>query len=269
MPADDENLRGIEPLAYADHGDDRGSRTGVVLVHGAGGSAAGSWGPVAGQLARHCRVIAPDNPGSGGTPLDGPLDLDSVADRVARTAREAGLDRFAVVGLSMGAAISIRLAVRHPGLVTGIGLIAGFAYPDARTRLTLGLWRSLLHGDPKALGQFLVAVSFGADYLDRLSPAERDALAAEAAGSLPPGVDAHIDLAERVDTRDDLGRIAVPAVVIGADDDTLIPFRHSEAIAKGIPGGRLKRVPAGHSVPVERPDEVLTLLRPILPASSA
>ncbi|MCL2582207.1 MAG: alpha/beta hydrolase [Streptosporangiales bacterium] len=264
MPADDGDLRGVEPLAYVSHGDDRGNSTGVVLVHGAGGSAAGSWGPVAGRLAQHCRVIAPDNPGSGGTPLDGALTLDSVADRVARTAREAGLGRFAVVGLSMGAPISLRLATRHPGLVTGIGLIAGFAYPDARTRLTLGLWRSLLQADPKTLGQFLLSMSFGAEYLDQLRPAERDALTAELPGSLPPGVEAHIDLAERVDTRDDLGRIAVPAVVIGATDDTLIPVRHSEAIARGIPESRLARVPAGHSVPVERPEELLALLQPLL-----
>lgn len=262
MAADDENSSGIEPLAYADRGDGAG----VVLVHGAGGSAKGSWGPLAGMLARRYRVIAPDNPGSGGTPLpDGPLSLDAVADRVVRTAQEAGLDRFAAVGLSMGAAITIRLAARHPGLVTGLGLIAGFARPDARTRLTLDLWRSLLHADPRALGQFLLATGFGSGYLDQMPLEQSAALAAELPGSLPPGTGAHIDLARRVDTLADLGGITVPAVVIAGSDDVLIHPRHSEAIADGIPGSRLASVPAGHSVPVERPDDMLRLLSHILP----
>lgn len=262
MPSDDTDLRGVESLAYTDDGNGAA----VVLVHGAAGSAKGSWGPLAGRLAGRYRVIVPDNPGSGGTPLpDGPLDLDYVADRVARTAQDAGLERFAVVGLSMGAAIAIRLTARHPGMVTGIGLIAGFARPDARTRLTLGLWRSLLHADRQALGRFLLATAFGAEYLDRMSPRQRDLLAAELAASLPPGTEAHINLAEQVDTQADLDAITAPAVVIGASDDALIHPRHSEAIAVGIPGSRLAHVPAGHSVPVECPDHVLDLLSTILP----
>lgn len=40
----------------------RGTGPGIVLVHGAGGSAVGSWGPLLDPLAKSWSVVAPDNP---------------------------------------------------------------------------------------------------------------------------------------------------------------------------------------------------------------
>jgi pimeloyl-ACP methyl ester carboxylesterase len=47
-------------------------------------------------------------------------DLEAVADRL-------GLDRFPLLGISQGCAVSIEYAVRHPERVSGLVLISGYA----------------------------------------------------------------------------------------------------------------------------------------------
>lgn len=86
----------------------------VLLLHGFGMSAR-VWDPIAGALATH-RVLAPDARGHGdsdrspdphGSSRTGLADLTALVDELA-------LERFALVGHSMGAAVSIRFAARHP-----------------------------------------------------------------------------------------------------------------------------------------------------------
>ena len=94
---------------------DRGTGPAVVFQHGLGGDEAqvaqvfpddAGWR----RLTVECR-------GHGGSTLGGtrPFGFAMFADDVLAAADDAGLDRFAVGGISMGAAIALRLAVRHPG----------------------------------------------------------------------------------------------------------------------------------------------------------
>ncbi len=55
--------------------------------------------------------------------------------------------------------------------------------------------------------------------------------------------------------------------MIGAEEDRITPFSHTEAIAAELPNATLVRVPgAGHQVMLERPDivnaELARLLKP-------
>ncbi|TWF76115.1 pimeloyl-ACP methyl ester carboxylesterase [Pseudonocardia hierapolitana] len=241
----------------------KGSGPGLLLAHGGGGSIAGNYGPILDDLATTHTVVGPDYPGSGDTPRSPePLVLDEVADALVRTAVEAGVGRFTVLGYSVGTAVAVRIAVRHPERVTGLVLTAGFTYPDNRIRLAVRIWQDLLAaGDRTLLARFLTLVGTGPGHLNALSPADVEAAVAALADYIPEGSPEHVDLVAAVDTRADLPKIAVPTLVVATTEDGLATPEHSRQLAAGIPGAELVEIAAGHGIGVEARDEWLAAIR--------
>jgi pimeloyl-ACP methyl ester carboxylesterase len=244
----------------------KGSGPGLLLAHGGGGSIEGNYGPILDDLATTHTVVGPDYPGSGDTPRSPqPLVLDDVADALVRTALDAGVDRFTVLGYSLGTAVAVRIAVRHPQRVTGLVLTAGFAYPDNRMRLAVRVWRDLLAaGDRTLLARYLTLVATGATHLNALSPADVEAAVAALADFIPAGSPEHVDLVAAVDTRTDLAEIAVPTLVVATTEDGLVAPEHSRQLAAGIPGAELVEIAAGHGVGTEARAEWLAAIRSFL-----
>ncbi|MEY9214839.1 alpha/beta hydrolase [Thermobifida halotolerans] len=239
----------------------RGGGPGLLLAHGGGGGTV-DFAPFIGPLSRRFTVVLPHYPGVGATPRQTePLDLDDLADRLVATAADAGVHTFSVVAYSLGCPVSVRLAVRYPERVRSLVLMAGFARPDSRLRLLVGVWRALAAlGDRDLLARFVTALITGED---RLNAQSRDAVRArteELARALPEALDDHLDLVERVDVRDDLAKVDVPTLVVAARADQLATPRHSREIAAGIPGARYVEVPGGHNLAEESADEVLGVL---------
>jgi pimeloyl-ACP methyl ester carboxylesterase len=102
-----------------------GTGDALVLVHGAGTSAA-IWRRTMPLLADDRRGVAPDLPGYGGSAAAGPgFALDEVTDRLAAGLDDAGVPApYDLVGHSMGGAIAILLAARHPERVRRLVLVA-------------------------------------------------------------------------------------------------------------------------------------------------
>lgn len=244
----------------------RGSGPGLLLAHGGGGSVEGNFGAVLDQLAAVRTVVGPDYPGSGATPRSTvPLDLDELTDELVGTAVDAGVERFAVLGYSLGTAVAVRAATRHPQRVTGLVLTAGFARPDNRLRLAAQIWRTLLDSEDRALlARFLTLLGTGATHLNRLGPADLDAAVAGLAEVAAAGSPEQVDLVAHVDTRAELPRIAVPALVVATAEDGLAGPNLSRELAAGIPEAELVEIAAGHSPGVEAPDAWLAAVLPFL-----
>ncbi|MEU3609478.1 alpha/beta hydrolase [Streptomyces sp. NPDC035033] len=234
--------------------------TGLLLVHGGGGDTERHFGALTRRLGGRFRCVRGELPERGGA------GADEVVDGFVAAADAAGAGTFAVCGYSLGAPLAVRLAVRHPRRVTALVLTAPFARPDHRMLLGLSLWRGLYEsGRHRLLGEHLALAGLGASFLDRTPPALlRAALAL--APAPPAGTPAHLELAERIDVREDLGRLAVPALVVVTTEDPLVSPARQRALAAAVPGARTAELATGHLPFWEDPEGWADLVEDFLTA---
>src|SRR2546425_2923414 len=141
-----------------------GSGPPLVLVHGLGSSAAVEFYYNLEPLAAHHRVLAIDLPGFGKSDkpvLDYTIELFVKAVRDVMTSE--GLERAAVMGVSMGGRVALGLALESPDLVERLVLVDALGVGPPRRVLA---YRILL---TKGLGE--LTLSGAARALRRMNPA--------------------------------------------------------------------------------------------------
>ncbi|MEP7241799.1 MAG: alpha/beta hydrolase [Devosia sp.] len=118
-------VNGVE-IYYELHGSGKP----LVLLHGGFGSIE-MFGPVLAELAKSRQVIGVDLQGHGRTlPFDRPMTFANMATDVAELIKWLGYDRADVMGYSMGAATTLRVAIDHPEVVDKL-IVASTAYAFA------------------------------------------------------------------------------------------------------------------------------------------
>ncbi|GAA1087446.1 alpha/beta hydrolase [Tsukamurella strandjordii] len=235
------------------HVVDRGTGPVVALAHGAGGGVVENFGPLMDTAGGH-RFVGPYWPGAGGTPrAAAPLELEQLADTVVAAAVERGAERFPVVGISLGAAVAVTAALRHPEHVSALVLTVGLARADVRVRATSGAFRALAAaGATDALAALvLTAVSSDAG-LRALTDEDEQIARAGIGATIPPGMPDHMELVGRVDVTGLLSGIRVPTLAVVGGGDRLVPPEISREFG-AIAGSRVIEYPgAGH---IFTPDE--------------
>jgi pimeloyl-ACP methyl ester carboxylesterase len=170
--------------------------------------------------------------------------------------------RFAVAGLSMGGYVALEVMRQAPGRVSALALLNTNARPDTaegtanRRRLM-----ALAEKDFPAVNAALVPKLLHPDHVKdaRLVKRLDDMAFAIGVEGFKRQQEAIIG---RVDSRPHLGAIRVPAMVLAAREDLIMPLEVSEEMARGIPGARLEMVEhCGHLSSLEQPDAVTALLR--------
>ena len=90
----------------------------LVLLHGAFSAIGTSFGALLPELAKTRQVVAFELQGHGRTAdIDRPLSLEQMADDTAAALQHLGIARADIFGYSMGAAVALHVAIRHPQVV--------------------------------------------------------------------------------------------------------------------------------------------------------
>jgi pimeloyl-ACP methyl ester carboxylesterase len=129
----------------------------LVLVHGVGTSRE-IWRRVLAELAAGRRVLAVDLPGFGASPPAGPaFDLEQVGDRLAAAVGERAGRPFDLLGHSLGGAVAVVLAARHPELIRSLVLLApaGFEPRGRGLAAAVGLASAGVLAARRAIGEAL------------------------------------------------------------------------------------------------------------------
>ncbi|NTU79678.1 MAG: alpha/beta fold hydrolase, partial [Chloroflexales bacterium] len=243
------NLNGIR-MRYEDVGEGKA----VLLLHAFPLSAA-MWQRQVDALRDGYRVIAPDLRGFGGSDAPpGPYPMDQQADDMAALLEYLGVERAAVVGLSMGGYIAFAFWRRHRDKAAALVLAdtrAGADSEEARAGREANA-RLAEEDGPGVIADKLIPglVAPGA------SQAVRDELRALITANSPEGIAGALrGMAARPDSTPDLAGIAVPVLVLVGAEDGLTPPAEADRIHQGIVGSDLAQVPAaGHLSNLEQPE---------------
>ena len=195
------------------------------------------------NLAKNHTLIRYDARGNGMSDWDvDELSLDTWVSDLATVVDAAGLNRFPLLGISQGCAVSIAYAVRHPHRVSHLILYGGFALggkkrsPEERekrnamvTLMRLG-WGS---DDPGFRQLFTSRMIPGGtkEQTDSFNELQRRTTSPECAAR-------YFETVGEIDVTDLLPRVSVPTLVMHARDDLMNPFEAGRQMAAGIPGAR-------------------------------
>ena len=235
----------------------------VVLLHGFTGSKQ-SWRTLRRELRGRYHVVAIDLPGHGGTPAARDRHADSLwraADLVVRALRSIAVERFSLVGYSMGGRLALGLALAHPQRVERLLLesaspgLAGAEERALRRDADEGLARLL---DREGISSFVRCwerMPLFATFA-RLPDAVRADLRRQRLACSPRGLAAclrALGTGSQPWLGNRLSELALPVtIVVGSRDDK---FRAIGAWMRSrLPAARLEIVPAtGHAPHLERP----------------
>jgi pimeloyl-ACP methyl ester carboxylesterase len=104
----------------------RDGRTPILMLHGLAGQLHHFRYSLVDALAEETRVVAVDRPGSGYSTREPgcATALEDQADAIAALMDRLGFERALLVGHSLGGALSLAVALRHPTRVAGLALLA-------------------------------------------------------------------------------------------------------------------------------------------------
>lgn len=236
-----------------------GVGTPLVMVHGyLGGSS--QWDAQLPQLSQHFEVVTLDLAGYGmANSLAAPTDLADHARNVLATLDHMGIERFHLLGHSMGGMVVQEITRQAPHRVsklvlygTGpLGCIPGRFETMARSRERLrddGLQRTARR----------ICATWLLDYEE--SPAF-EALAALATQASEQAASAGLSAMESWDGRAHLGQIAQTTLIIWGECDRTYGWSQIEMLWRSIPRASLAVLPAcAHALHLERSALFCTLL---------
>jgi 3-oxoadipate enol-lactonase len=251
---------GAVPLGYADSGGD--SCRAVVLLHSLGTDHR-LWAGSAALLAREHRVVLPDSRGHGRSSWPGQVTVDDWVSDLDAVLGHAGVERAALVGVSMGGVQALAYAARHPGRVGALVVADSFAElaPEAAREKTAGLAGRARAEGMRALADFYVSTTFTVDPLPGIAESVRSAIASMDLGAY--AASAGTCFGARLGAA--LPRISAPALVLWGERDVKAPRELSERISRDIPGASFSVVPeAGHLSNAENPEVFAALVRKFL-----
>lgn len=238
-----------------------GKGTPIILLHGFCGSS-DYWKKTAAQLSEHYRVIMPDLRGHGRSDAPvGPYTIEQMADDIAMLADKLELERFVLLGHSLGGYITLSFLERYSDRLLGAGLIHSTAFPDSEeakaNRLTAveniqkngisefvdGLVPKLFHSERKEQEASLITEAKEIGYLT------------------PPhgAIGAALAMRERADRTMVLASAKLPILLVAGKGDAVVPQEKLFTVdGPHVMQALIEQ--AGHMGMMEQPQEMASII---------
>ena len=241
--------------------EEAGNGPAVLFLHGGLGDRR-LWEPQAAALASRFRCIRYDLRFFGRS--SGPAAPWSSVDDAIGVLDALGVERTAVVGLSLGGGLALDLAAANPDRVWAIVHVAA-SFTGAPANLDgdgqeAAYDEAIARGDLDAAMDidFALWAPLGVD--DTLRELWRET--PDARGGLPAGAQP----LPRAEPR--LEEITAPTLVVIAAEDPAFLREHGETVARRVPGARRVVVASDHYLTLRRPEQLGELLLVFLGAAA-
>lgn len=233
----------------------------LIFVHGVGSTAA-IWDAQLDAFATNYRCLAIELRGNGALrpdPDPALISREGFADDVLAVIGARGIDRFTLVGCSLGGVVAFELWKRVPERIAALVLVGSFAYYPDGQKYADGVKATVREaGSMRAFAE-LRAAKLG------LPPARTAETIEQMACKSVPSYLAATQATWTGDYRDVLPTIAVPTCVLHGEHDAVAPEALSKEIAAGIPAASFATVEAaGHVANADAPKAFDKLLRTFL-----
>ncbi|MFB0612858.1 alpha/beta hydrolase [Aurantiacibacter poecillastricola] len=215
------------------------------------------WSGFVMHLARRYRIYRYDERGNGLSDWNvDDLSFDAFVSDLECVADTLELERFPLIGVSQGGAVSIEYARRHPGRVSGLILIGAYptgwrANPDPakveRGEAEMTLVRHGWGDDSPAYRQifshsFLPSAS--PEQLERFNSFQRQTTDARNAARF-------IDVFGNIDVRETMAEVDTPTLVLHSRGDRRVSPKMSAQIAAAMPRAELMTLPSNNHIPID------------------
>ena len=202
------------------------------------------WRHLMQELARDRTLIRIDQRGNGLSDRDvESISLEDYASDLETVVSAVGLDRFPLLAISQGCAISVAYTVRNPDKVQGLILYGGYSRggrmrnSESEKEKADAFVTMMRHGwgqdDPRFRQLFTSAFMPDAtpDQIKWFNELQRVSVEPEMAARIR-------DTNENVDITEMLPKVDVPTLVMHVRDDGIVPFDEGRRLASLIPNAR-------------------------------
>ncbi len=208
------------------------------------------------ELSRDHAFYRYDARGNGLSDRDVPdVTFENFVDDLEAVVDAAGIERFALLGISQGCAVSVAYAVRHPERVSHLILHGGFAVgwkKRARTEAEKQAGEAMVTLMRLGWGQENPAFRqmFTSQFIPGASKEQADWFNEfQRICSTPTDAARNLLANGEADVTALLPQIRVPTLVMHARNDARVPFESGRRLAAGIPGARF--------VPIESENHIM------------
>lgn len=233
--------------------DNTVKRPALILIHGAGGNHL-SWAP---QIRRMDvgKIYALDLPGHGKSEGVGRHSVDEYVEDVVTFMKELKIGSAVIAGVSMGSAVALKLALKYPRKVRGLGLIGS----GAKLRVASEILETAGNSNTfEAAVDLVNANCFSAN----VAPALLQLSKRHLMEVRPPVLLGDFLACNEFNIIEQLPRIKQRAVIICGAEDRMTPVKYSQFLKDSLIKSELHILEnAGHLAMLEQPDVAAELLK--------
>ncbi|MFK8017660.1 MAG: alpha/beta fold hydrolase [Gammaproteobacteria bacterium] len=202
------------------------------------------WSPLFRRLAQRHRLVRYDERGNGLSDWDvKDISFDAFMTDLESVIEASGLERFALLGISQGASVSIEYAVRYPERVTHLVLFGAY----------VAGWRIDAGDDVTSEREAIMTLTktgwgrndptyrqiFSSTFMPSATPEEMNWFNEfQRQTTSPENASRFLSAFGDIDVRDRLSEVKVPTLVLHSRGDRRIPFDVGRDIAARIPNAQ-------------------------------